>query len=74
MTYLPSVQATKDKDESASGVVEIPDGEACKEDITKAVADNVRWQMSSDRKSTELKQFQGHMWQEGYQLGELKGE
>ncbi|XP_071079299.1 enolase-phosphatase E1-like [Haliotis cracherodii] len=66
--------AAKDKSDSVDGVVEIPDGSSDKEDILKAVSENVRWQMSKDRKSTELKQLQGHMWQEGYQSGAFKGE
>lgn len=40
--------------------------------ITALVA-NVSWQMSSDRKSTALKQLQGHMWRKGYENGTLKG-
>ncbi|XP_046558030.1 enolase-phosphatase E1-like [Haliotis rubra] len=66
--------AAKDKSDSVDGVVEIPESSADKEEILKAVAENVRWQMSNDRKSTELKQLQGHVWQEGYESGRLKGE
>lgn len=32
---------------------------------------NVHWQISTDRKSTALKQLQGHIWQHGYTSGEI---
>lgn len=35
------------------------------------VVSNVTWQMSTDRKSTALKQLQGHIWQLGYTSGEI---
>ena len=47
-------------------------GETEKE-VKESVIRNVRWQMSSDRKSTPLKSLQGHMWRAGYQNGELRG-
>ena len=47
-------------------------GETAKE-VKESVIRNVRWQMSSDRKSTPLKSLQGHMWRAGYQNGELRG-
>lgn len=65
--------AKKDKEEGVDGVVEIPD-DATKEKTLKATVDNVRWQMDKDRKTSELKQLQGHIWKEGYASGELKGE
>lgn len=43
------------------------------EEIRKSVIDNVIAQMDKDRKSTALKQLQGHMWRKGYETGELKG-
>ena len=55
-------------------MVEIPDAASGKEDIIKAVVDNVKWQMDKDRKSTELKQLQGHIWKQGYEKGDLKAE
>jgi len=39
----------------------------------KSVIDNVLWQMSSDRKTTALKQLQGHIWKDGYENGLLRG-
>lgn len=39
----------------------------------KSVINNVLWQMSSDRKTTALKQLQGHIWKDGYESGLLRG-
>ena len=49
----------------------IPESE--KDKVIDAVIQNVEWQMNQDRKSTALKQLQGHMWRSGYESGELKG-
>ncbi|KAJ6657528.1 hypothetical protein lerEdw1_002463 [Lerista edwardsae] len=61
-----------------AGVVPIPletrDGEEEIERVIQAVVDNVHWQMSLDRKTTALKQFQGHMWRAAYENGRLKGD
>lgn len=54
--------------------MEIPDAAAGKEEVIKGVVANVRWQMDNDRKSTELKQLQGHIWRQAYESGTLKGE
>jgi enolase-phosphatase E1 len=35
--------------------------------------ENIQWQMSIDRKTTELKAFQGFIWKEGFESGELVG-
>nr|XP_039273732.1 enolase-phosphatase E1-like isoform X1 [Styela clava] len=40
----------------------------------ESVVKNVLWQMSKDRKSTALKQLQGHMWQSAYANGLIKGD
>ncbi|KAM4810317.1 enolase-phosphatase E1 isoform 2-T2 [Rhinophrynus dorsalis] len=42
--------------------------------VIQAVVDNVHWQMSLDRKTTALKQLQGHMWRAAYVTGQVKGE
>ncbi|ETE65164.1 Enolase-phosphatase E1, partial [Ophiophagus hannah] len=59
------------------GIVPIPletrDGEEEVERVIQAVIDNVLWQMSLDRKTTALKQLQGHMWRAAYKNGRLKG-
>lgn len=65
--------AAKEKADGVEGVVEIPK-EGSKEDIIKAVVDNVKWQMDEDRKTTALKQLQGHIWREGYKTGQIKAE
>ncbi|CAL1536944.1 unnamed protein product [Lymnaea stagnalis] len=67
-------QAAKEKEEKVEGVVEIPSGDASKEDVVKAVCDNVRWQMDGDRKTTELKALQGMIWNDAYESTEIKGE
>lgn len=54
--------------------MDIPEADAGKEEVIKGVVANVRWQMENDRKSTELKQLQGHIWRQGYETGDLKGE
>jgi enolase-phosphatase E1 len=40
----------------------------------EAVVTNVMWQMDLDRKTTALKQLQGHIMREGYKNGNLKGQ
>lgn len=65
--------AKKDKEANVDGVMEIPDTDADKDTIMKAVIANVKWQMSQDRKSQELKQLQGHIWKEAYKQGKIKG-
>ncbi|XP_058523135.1 enolase-phosphatase E1 isoform X3 [Ochotona princeps] len=42
--------------------------------MIQAVADNVCWQMSLDRKTTALKQLQGHMWRAAFTAGHVKAE
>lgn len=42
--------------------------------MIQAVVDNVLWQMALDRKSTALKQLQGHIWRAAYTTGQVKGE
>lgn len=55
-------------------VPQIPPETAPKEEIISAVVANVFKQMDEDRKTTALKQLQGHIWDAGYASGELKGE
>ena len=45
-----------------------------RETIIDAAVKNVLWQMSLDRKTTALKQLQGHIWKEAYDDGKIKGE
>ncbi len=44
------------------------------EKAIREVVDSVLWQMAADRKSTALKQLQGHMWRAAYVTGKIKGE
>lgn len=62
-------QATVDSNNKLEGFVPIVAGDNAKQ----SVIDNVRWQMSIDRKTTALKLLQGHIWKEGYETGILKG-
>jgi methylthioribulose-1-phosphate dehydratase/2,3-diketo-5-methylthio-1-phosphopentane phosphatase len=41
--------------------------------LVDALAANVAWQMSLNRKTGCLKQLQGHVWRAGYEGGALKG-
>ncbi|NXX87283.1 ENOPH phosphatase, partial [Urocolius indicus] len=65
------------EDSSLDGAVPIPlengSGEKL-EQVIQAVVANVHWQMSVDRKTTALKQLQGHMWRAAYATGQVKGE
>lgn len=64
---LLRAQAANDTD--IQGFVPIDTGVNAK----KSVIDNVLWQMSIDRKTTALKQLQGHIWKDGYENGLLRG-
>ncbi|KAM9455411.1 enolase-phosphatase E1 [Clarias gariepinus] len=44
------------------------------EKAIREVVDSVLWQMDADRKTTALKQLQGHMWRAAYVSGRIKGE
>ncbi|KAL4121062.1 hypothetical protein QTP88_013645 [Uroleucon formosanum] len=56
-------------DSNVEGFVPISTGDNAK----KSVINNVLWQMTNDRKTTALKQLQGHIWKDGYESGLLKG-
>lgn len=56
-------------DSNVEGFVPISSGDNAK----KSVINNVLWQMTNDRKTTALKQLQGHIWKDGYESGLLKG-
>lgn len=67
-------QAAADKEASVEGVVEIAAKDEEQEKAVQSVVDNVLWQMDNDRKSTGLKQLQGHMFREAYKTGKVQGE
>lgn len=56
-------------DSELDGFVPIVSGDNAKQ----SVINNVLWQMSTDRKTTALKQLQGHIFKDGYESGILKG-
>ena len=67
------LQVEVDKKAETEDVPEIPSSTEDNEALISAVAENVTWQMKSDRKTTALKQLQGHMWRHAYASGEVKG-
>lgn len=67
-------QAASDKEAAVDGVVEIAGKDEDQEKGVQSVVDNVLWQMDGDRKSTSLKQLQGHMWRDAYKTGKVQGE
>ncbi|XP_072261415.1 enolase-phosphatase E1 isoform X2 [Pyxicephalus adspersus] len=73
-TTTPITFVKAEKDHALNGFVPIPGNEAEVEQIIQGVVDNVHWQMSLDRKTTALKQLQGHMWRAAYAAGQVKGE
>jgi len=42
-------------------------------EVLESVVSNVLCQMDMDRKSTALKQLQGHIWKHAYESGQIKG-
>ncbi|XP_028166163.1 claspin-like [Ostrinia furnacalis] len=65
--------ALEDQEKSVEGVVAIPGEDASKEDQIEGLVNNVKWQMSADRKVGPLKQLQGLIWKQGYDSGDIKG-
>ncbi|ORE10718.1 2,3-diketo-5-methylthio-1-phosphopentane phosphatase [Rhizopus microsporus var. microsporus] len=67
-------QAKQDVDNKIPEANLIPtEAEASPEEIKSSVIKNINWQMKADRKIGALKSFQGYMWKEGYESGELRG-
>ncbi|XP_069482250.1 enolase-phosphatase E1 isoform X2 [Ambystoma mexicanum] len=77
-TTTPISYVKAEEDVPLDGAVPIPqspvDGGGDVEQVIQAVVKNVHWQMSQDRKTTALKQLQGHMWKAAYTNGKMKGE
>uniref|UniRef100_A0A8D2IBR2 Enolase-phosphatase 1 n=1 Tax=Urocitellus parryii TaxID=9999 RepID=A0A8D2IBR2_UROPR len=67
-----------EEDAHVDGAIPIPaasgNGVDELQQIIQAVVDNVCWQMSLDRKTTALKQLQGHMWRAAFTAGHMKAE
>lgn len=66
-------QVEEDKKAGVDNVPEIPHSGEDSDTTVQAAVDNITWQMKSDRKSTALKQLQGHIWRHAYSSGEIKG-
>lgn len=64
-------QYLQDHKDGVEGAVPIPNPTSGKKRVLKACADNVRWQISLDRKTSALKQLQGHIWRAGYENGQI---
>ncbi|XP_066567616.1 enolase-phosphatase E1 [Amia ocellicauda] len=69
-------QAEEDTREHRAGPVHTLDQtvHTDEEKAIQEVVDNVLWQMAADRKTTALKQLQGHIWRAAYAVGKIKGE
>lgn len=69
-------QYNKDVEAKVEGCVEIVDGtvDTEKEKQITSIVDNVKWQMSIDRKTTALKSLQGLIWAGGYKTKSLKAQ
>ncbi|CAG8542924.1 2043_t:CDS:10, partial [Scutellospora calospora] len=66
-------QAMKDVNEGLVGANLIPEETSTNVDeVKKSVIQNIKWQMSFDRKISALKSFQGYIWKSGFISGELK--
>jgi len=66
-------QVAQDKESGIAGVIEIKAADSKKEDVISTTVANVKWQMSADRKTTALKQLQGHIWKSAYEQGKVRG-
>ncbi|XP_072611939.1 enolase-phosphatase E1 isoform X2 [Vulpes vulpes] len=77
-TTTPIAFVKAEEDSHLDGAVPIPAASGNGADdlpqMIQAVVDNVCWQMSLDRKTTALKQLQGHMWRAAFTAGRMKAE
>ncbi|XP_054438306.1 enolase-phosphatase E1 [Pteronotus mesoamericanus] len=77
-TTTPIAFVKAEEDSHLVGAVPIPaaseNGADDLQQTIQAVVDNVCWQMSLDRKTTALKQLQGHMWRAAFTAGRMKAE
>ncbi|KAI8579442.1 hypothetical protein K450DRAFT_271982 [Umbelopsis ramanniana AG] len=68
-------QAEQDIEAGIKQAVLIPHETSSNADqVRAAVQQCIEWQMQEDRKIGALKSFQGYMWKEGYESGELCGQ
>ncbi|KAG0336777.1 Enolase-phosphatase E1 [Podila humilis] len=70
------VQAEKDVSDGVkeAALIAVESGEETAEKVQQDIIACIDWQMKADRKIGALKSFQGYMWREGYNSGDLKGE
>lgn len=72
------VDLKAEEDSHLDGAVPIPAASGNGADdpqwMIQAMVDDVYWQMSLDRKTTALKQLQGHMWRAAFKAGHMKAE
>jgi len=79
LTHLPAYVALHWGDDHLREVVSALDAERAAQGLGRlenadALIDYVHQLMKEDRKSPGLKLLQGHIWEAGYQAGELRGE
>ncbi|RVE66132.1 hypothetical protein OJAV_G00123400 [Oryzias javanicus] len=74
--YLLKKQIEEDMKQNRACPVHVVDQtvHTDEEKAIRKVVEDVLWQMAADRKSTALKQLQGHMWRTAYASGRIKGE
>ncbi|XP_041828161.1 enolase-phosphatase E1-like [Melanotaenia boesemani] len=74
--HLPKKQIEEDMRQNRACPVHTVDQtvHTDEEKAIREVVESVLWQMAADRKSTALKQLQGHMWRAAYTSGRIKGE
>lgn len=66
--------AQEDLAAGKTDVVQIPAAGSPKAEVVEAALKNVFAQMDTDRKTTALKQLQGHVWKHGFVSGEMQGD
>lgn len=67
--------AHEDEAMGIKNAIQIPETtENNKNEVIEAIVNNVNKQMDMDRKTTALKQLQGHIWLSGYRQGVLQGQ
>jgi methylthioribulose 1-phosphate dehydratase/enolase-phosphatase E1 len=67
------LQSVKDQ-KSHPEASKIMPATSSRDNLIASIVDYVAWNIAADRKVTALKQLQGHIWEFGYQSGELKSK
>jgi len=63
----------QDQQNQVKGIVPIVESNNMNEKLDSVIA-NVNWLMDKDRKTTALKQLQGHIWKQGFDSKEIIGD